>query len=481
MNIANKKIIDVGIIGGGVGGLSLAHFLSERESGSTNFSYKIFEQSGRTGGIIHSEKYNEFTFEHGPDAFMQKDASLDPFFENLNLQSRLTPTIPSHRRSLIVSGGKLLGLPLGFYLCAPTQTFPFLTSPLMSPLGKIRTLMEPWIRSRKKSSDESIEDFVRRRFGYENYQNISQAMLGGIFTGDPSILSLRSCLPRLHELESHYGSIIRGLRKQQDRGAQVQGPRYQMFKTFKRGMEELPLALAKSLSSNQLHIHTSIVKIEKDQGRWVLWDQNQNSYLCKNICLCVPSYVAAKLLSPIDPELSSLLQQIQYSSSAIVNLGFAMKKNLPSAMGFVVPRKEKRNILACGFLSQKFPLRAPKGKHLIRVFLGGAFQSQLVEFPNEKLIELAVQDIENLFRTRIKIEVSSVKKWPQSIPQYTLGHQDRVARIIQKLSSHDKLYIGGNCLQGVGIPDTILKSKQIAKQIRKLGSDPTKPETDLSY
>ncbi|MEZ4705476.1 MAG: protoporphyrinogen oxidase [Bdellovibrionota bacterium] len=475
MAIVSNKVIDVGIIGGGVGGLSLAYFISNQNQPSKALSFKIFEKSNRLGGIIQTEQTNDFTFEHGPDSFLQKDSQLDPFFQDLKLSSRLVSTIASHRRSLIVSEEKLIGIPQGFYLCAPTQTLSFLRSPLLSPAGKLRTLMEPFVPPKKTDEDESMEEFILRRFGKENYQRISQAMLGGIFTGDPSELSIQSCIPRLYNMEKQYGSVIRGLKKE-GKDSQSQGPRYQLFRTFKRGMQELTITLERKIPNSAIHVYSSIKSIRKDQSRWVIEDESGNVHRCKHLCLCVPSHVSANMLSHLDPELSKSLASIPYSSSAIVNIGFAMKKNLPSAMGFVVPRTEKMNILACGFLSQKFPNRAPKGKHIIRVFLGGSFQKHFLELSNDQILDLAIKDIEKLFRTRIKVEVSSVAKWTKSLPQYVIGHQENIRSISGLLQKHENLFLGSNAYDGVGIPDTILRSKAIAEKIQKVVSLPTAPE-----
>lgn len=469
-----KKVL---IVGAGISGLSLFYRLDqERKKSGENYQIFLADGGERAGGILETERSGGFVLEKGPDAFITDKPWALELARELGLQDRLLATNTAHRRSFIARDGKLFPVPDGFYLIAPLDAAAFLRSPLFSIFGKMRMLLEPWVPARKGSSDESIASFIRRRFGAEALERAGQAMLAGIYTGDPEHLSLSAALPRFKEIENKYGSLTGGLLKENrqkisaDRNAS--GPRYSLFVSFKEGMEELAAALASRVPAGSFLKNSAVqaLRIDPLSKKWnVSFAGGRADEIFDEVCLTVPARTAGLILSGLSEPLCRILSGFRYESVATINLAFDRKDiaHPLNGFGFVVPKTESKALIACSFSSQKFAGRAPQGKVLLRAFVGGAFGKQHLELDDAALLKKVQAEISQYLGIQAPPFLTRLRRYPGAMIQYEVGHLDKIARIGQLLESHPGLTLTGSNYQGVGIPDCIRQTQEQALKIHQ--------------
>jgi oxygen-dependent protoporphyrinogen oxidase len=494
-----KRVV---IIGGGITGLAAAHRLLERNLESPEkIELTIIESSSRLGGIVQTAKRDGFLLEHGPDSFISEKPAALELARHLGLASRIIETNSEHRRSFVVRQGRLLPVPEGFHLLAPSRLWPFVQSDIFSWSGKARMALDLLLPRRTldgNHDDESLADFVRRRLGREALERVAQPMVGGIYTADPEQLSLRATMPRFLEMERNHRSVIRGLRKQLAHPSaktvvhDASGARYSLFLSFDSGMQVLTDTLAERISNlrsqielvpssppaqhqafeNTLRLNTTVRSLAQahDEGgspTWKLQATADLSLTADAICLALPAYVSANLLRDVDPQLASELDEISYASSATINVAYK-REDIPHSLngfGFVVPFIEKRSIIACTFSSVKFAARAPAGHVLLRAFAGGALQPELLELSDDALLARVLTDLRDLLGIQKAPLFAEISRWERSMPQYHLGHMERLKRIEQRAAALPGLVLAGNAYTGLGIPDCIRSGEAAADQI----------------
>lgn len=489
-----KRIV---IIGGGITGLAAAHRILERNlESSEKPELVLIEGSGRLGGIVQTTERDGFLLERGPDSFISEKAAALELAKRLGLTSRLIQTNSEHRRSFIVSQGRLLPLPEGFHLLAPSRLWPFMKSNIFSWPGKARMALDLLLPRRTlngNQDDESLANFVRRRLGSEALERMAQPMVGGIYTADPEYLSLRATMPRFLEMEQRHRSLIRALRKtvpgqSASVAPEASGARYSLFLSFDRGMQVLTDTLAERVSQLASHasedsgatpdfegsirLNTIVKSITRTQdgGRsptWKLQTTGDITLTADAVCLALPAYISANLLRNVDSQLASELDGISYASSATINLGYKREdiSHPLNGFGFVVPFIEKRSIIACTFSSVKFAARAPAGHVLIRAFAGGALQPELLELSDDELLSRVRMDLRDLLGINQAPLFAKVSRWERSMPQYHLGHMERVKRIDERVAALPGLALAGNAYAGLGIPDCIRSGEAAADSL----------------
>lgn len=493
-----KRIV---IIGGGITGLSAAHRILERshESGK-QVELTLLEASGRLGGTVQTHERDGFLIEVGPDSFISEKPALLELARRLGLESHLIQTNENYRRSFVVRCGRLCPVPRGFHLLAPAEFWPFLTSDVFSWRGKARMAMDLVLPrgTTNGSSDESLADFVRRRLGREALERMAQPMIGGIYTADPEQLSLRATMPRFLEMESKHRSLIRALRKQsrspnvsEGVASAISGARYSLFLSFDRGMQLLTDKLAERISNFQsqntdhaspIHLNTAVESVALEQAGtanggqpvWKIKTSSGETHAADAICLALPSHISAKLLRGIDEQVASELDGISYASSATLNLAYK-RADIPHPLdgfGFVVPFIENRSIIACTFSSIKFAERAPEGHVLLRVFIGGALQPEMLELTEATLLARVRDDLRDLLGIEAAPLFTELTRWDRSMPQYHVGHLDRVQRISNRVSSLPSLTLAGNAFSGPGLSDCVRSGEQAADKLFTSVCDP---------
>jgi oxygen-dependent protoporphyrinogen oxidase len=485
-----KRVV---IIGGGITGLAAAHRVLERsrESG-IEVQLTLLEAGSRVGGIVQTHERDGFLLESGPDSFISEKPAALQLVKRLGLESHLLETNEQYRRSFVVRQNRLLPVPDGFHLLAPSRFWPFVKSDIFSPRGKVRMALDLVLPRRRLNGsadrgEESLAQFVRRRLGREALERMAQPMLGGIYTADPERLSLQATMPRFLDMEREHGSLIRALRKQSrsptvrqgssDRGlAQgTSGARYSLFLSFDRGMQLLTDKLAERILSlnSEIRLNTTVdsLTLEQETGHpsktWKIKTDQNETIVADAVCIALPAYVSARLLSSVDTRLASELEGISYASSATINLAYK-REDIPHPLdgfGFVVPFIEKRTVMACTFSSVKFAGRAPQGHALLRAFVGGALQPQLINLTTDQLISTAREDLRVLLGIERAPLFAEVTKWERSMPQYHVGHLARVGRIEERLASLPGLTLAGNAYTGLGIPDCIRSGEVAADRI----------------
>ncbi len=469
------------VIGGGISGLAAAHKigeLSEQLDLNRRPEVVLLESSDRVGGVIRSRKEHGCLIECGPDSFITQKPWAVNLCQRIGLTDRIVQTNEDCRRTFVALGGKLHPVPEGFIMLAPTQWWPFVTSSLFSPVGKLRMAMDLILPKRTSRADESLSDFVLRRLGREALERIAQPMVGGIYTADPDLLSLQATMPRFLELEDHYGSIIKGmLAEQLKRSATPQkrpaesGARYSIFVSLDDGLQVLVDKLVSKLPATAVRCGVSATKVvpATDQGRWEVILSGGGSLAADGLVLAMPSYAAAALLSELDDQLSSDLGSIPYASSSVLNLIYDRSdiRHKLDGFGFVVPATEPQSMIACTFSSVKYPGRAPDGKVLIRVFLGGALKPEINDLPEVELLKITRADLAQLLAVSAEPQYSCLSSWPRSMPQYHVGHLSLVERIESRLAAMPVLALAGNAFRGVGIPDSIHSGELAAEGIMK--------------
>ena len=489
-----KRIV---IIGGGITGLAATHRILERShDAGEQIEVTLLEAGSRIGGIVQTRERDGFLLESGPDSFIAEKPEVVRLAKHLGLESHLIETNQSHRRSFVVRQGKLMPVPEGFHLLAPGRLWPFLQSGVFSWPGKARMAMELLLPRRNingdvATADESLAQFVRRRLGREALERMAQPMVGGIYTADPETLSLRATMPRFLEMEREHGSVIRALRKQTRSptvkegsedlsGTQaVSGARYSLFLSFDRGMQLLtdkPADTIANSSSGSIRLNTRVESLElqhatpNEPASWKIRTNNNETLTADAVCLALPSFVCARLLRSVDAPLASELDNITYASSSTINLAY-QREDIPhplNGFGFVVPFVEKRSLIACTFSSVKFAGRAPHNRVLLRAFVGGALQPEMFELDDAELISRVRSDLRDLLGIERPPLFGEVSNWERSMPQYTLGHLERVKRIRERAASLPNLALAGNAYSGPGIPDCIRSGETGADQLIEL-------------
>lgn len=469
----------IAIIGGGISGLAAAHRLLElSKSTSSPFQITLLEASGRLGGIIHTKVRDDFLIERGPDSFISEKPEAVSLAGRLGIESRLIQTNPQYRRSFIVRKGKLLRVPEGFQLLAPARIWPFITTEIFSLSGKARMAAD-LLLPRRSIKDESLASFVRRRLGREALERMAQPMVGGIYTADPETLSLRATLPRFLEMEREHRSIILAMLRNaggsQTERTGVSGARYSLFLSFDCGVQVLVDALQKKLANWQvancppvaIHLNTTVEKLRQRGADWVIKTKDGQSIKADAVCLSVPAFVAAKFFDESKPHIATKLSGLRYASTATVNLAYRRQDiaHQLDGFGFVVPFVENRSLIACTFSSVKFAGRAPENHVLLRAFIGGALQPEMFALDEEQMLARLRTDLRDLLGIEKAPLFTEVAKWANSMPQYEVGHLERVESIEEEFQKLPGITLAGNSYRGAGIPDCIRSGERAAEKL----------------
>jgi oxygen-dependent protoporphyrinogen oxidase len=439
--------VKIAVVGGGLSGLALAHRVREL---APEHTVTVFEASERAGGILGTIERDGFVIETGPDAILTEKPAAIELAKRLGIEARLIRTNDAHRGAYVVCRGRLVKVPDGFSLLAPARFDTWRASDIVSARGKWRAMIEPWIpRRREDAGEESLASFVERRLGTEVLDRLAQPLASGIYGGDPTTLSLRATMPRFIELEHTHGSVVRGLQRRADREAG--GARYGMFAAFDRGMQVLIDALASKLdvrlNAPVRAIHPHLVL---ESGERIDADR---------VVLAVPAWQAARMLQH-HARLADALYAIPHGSASTVTMAWP-RASVPHPLegfGFVVPIVERRSILAATFASVKWPGRAPSDQALIRVFFSGC------ELDDEALIAGARRELSRLMGISQAPRFSIVRRYRDAMPQYLVGHLQRVAAIEAMALEHDVM-LTGNAYRGVGIPDTVRYAESVAERV----------------
>jgi oxygen-dependent protoporphyrinogen oxidase len=468
----SRRII---VVGGGIAGLAAAHRLLEL-SQENNFGLEILllEAGPRLGGSIHTVRVGAFLVEAGPDSFISEKPWGLQLCERLGLGSRLVSTNPTRQSVLVVYHGRLEPLPEGFLLMAPTRLGPLVTTPLFSWHGKLRMALELILPRGGTGADESLAAFVRRRFGREALERVVQPLVGGIYAADPEKLSLAATMPRFLEMERTWRSIIWAMWRAQRRTRRPEsGARWSLFLSLAGGMQELVDAIVQRLPNDSVHLDAHVIGLTWNNAK-KNWSAATRSgeIEADGVILATPAYSAAAILSSVAPQLAQELREISYGSTATMNLAYR-ENEIPRVLGFglIAPAIESRKILACTFSSIKYPGRAPEGSVLLRAFVGGALQPLMFEQDDGAIVAGVRYELAALLGITAEPLFCRIHRHPRSMPQYHVGHLEKVERIEAHLKKLPGLELAGSAYRGVGIADCVHSGEAAAENLLRALED----------
>lgn len=444
----------IAVIGGGVSGLATAEYL--RREGHRAV---VLERSLYIGGAIRTIRRDGWLMEAGPDSLLaSKPAALELARElGVELVAGSAMSAPG-----VVRGGKIVPLPQGFQLMAPTRWLPFLTSPALSWKGKLRAALEAFVPPSPEPADESVGTFISRRFGRELMECLAQPLVGGIYAADIDRLSLLSTFPSFRAMEIARGSVTRALLANLRSGTRPMNP----FQAPAQGMESLITALAHRIGPSNLKAGSTVGELRRHARGWQLSRQGGEE-LFDGVVLACSAQAAGSLLGNVDENLKRTLSEIPHVSTATIHFLFEesqLTRPVPGS-GFVVPHIEGLHITACTYAHKKYPGRAPAGNALLRVHLGHALDQEVLARDDESLVDLALRELRPLVGLIGMPLDRVVFRQREVLPQYQVHHQQRVRQVDERLRALPGLAISGNGLGGVGISDCLTRARQATEKV----------------
>jgi protoporphyrinogen/coproporphyrinogen III oxidase len=469
----------IAIIGGGISGLATAYQLVREGAGFT-----LFEASGRLGGIVETVRTQEFVIECGPDSWVTEKPWARELAVELGLEDQVIPSNDQWRRTYVLQGSErlaqLVPIPDGMRMMVPSRWGPLLESPLFTWQARLAYLREPKraaeLRGSAPSQDESVADFVCRHFGEEVASTIAGPLLGAVFGGNIAQLSVRAVMPAFVRMEAEHGSLIQAVQQR------AQPTSAAIFTTLASGLGTLIDRMALKLPAGSVRLRQPVQRLESDGGGWRVTTTGRTSGSEENlfdaVVVCTPPHVTRALLEPLKQQgdhLAGLLPQ-DATSAIVVALAFApaqaARMRIPRGFGFVVPSvsgklrgKDEYPLLACTFVHQKFPGRAPPGAMLLRAFFGGASGEALLGEPDDQLIERARLQLARVLGPLPEAVETVVRRWPHSLPQYAVGHLDRMTELASTLRAMPGLHLVGSAYYGVGLPDLVRDGRAVARSL----------------
>jgi oxygen-dependent protoporphyrinogen oxidase len=466
----------IAIVGGGISGLAVAYELARR--GDTGFT--LYEASPRLGGIVETVREDGFVVECGPDSWVTEKPWARELAVELGLESEIIPSEDGHRRTYLLQGSQLTPMPDGMRMMVPTDLEAIERSTLFSESAKAAYRAEParagelkaFAAARSPHEDESVASFVERHFGGEVTTKIAGPLLAGVFGGDIRQLSATAVMAPFLKMEREHGSLILGLRQ---RSSGSTGP---VFTTLKSGLQSLiegmTARMAAVLTPANIHLREPVLSLRRTPAEWQVRTP-AGTFPFDRIVVAAPVHVARQLLSPLHGEFGSLLD-IEATSSVVAALAFDRERSLqahvPEGFGFLVPRRVEGDagaanpeLLATTFVDQKFAHRAPDGCLLLRAFYGGDSAPALLSWSDDAIVQLTLGHLSRVLGDLPQARITVVRRWPLSLPQYTVGHPARVARIEEIAESIPGLHLTGNAFHGVGLPDLIARGRDLAARL----------------
>jgi oxygen-dependent protoporphyrinogen oxidase len=449
------------VIGGGIAGLAAARRL---ETLIPEVEIVLVERTERLGGKLLTEHIGGFAIEGAADSFLSRKERGVGLCEELGLGTDLIGRRPENPRTFVRRGDGLHPLPEGLTRMIPTNLDALAESELLSPAGRERMAAEVDLPPAPPGGDESIASFVSRRLGREAYENLVEPLMTGIYGGDGEQLSLEATFPNLRRLELEHGSLIRGLLAQ---SAEKVGS-YPPFVSLRSGMETLVAALVVGLERTRLLTRRKAATLRRPAGTYEVELDEGETLDADGVVIAVPAFVTAPLVSELDAAFAAAHAEIPYASSAVVTLAYR-REEVPHPLdgyGYVVPSAEGSDVLACTWTTSKWEGRAPEGHVLIRVYAGRFGAPDVTGLSDEKLVTLARDEL-RLLGIETEPQLARIHRWRRGMPQYVLGHPERLVRIEAALAHYPGLALAGAAYRGVGIPDCIRSGEEAAHVVAR--------------
>ncbi len=448
----------VAIIGGGISGLATAWWLHK-----SGVDVVVLERDSEVGGTMKTIRDSGWLVETGPNSALETSSLFKTLVDDLSLADQLVYANEVSSKRYILRNGMLHPLPMTPPL--------FLKSKLWSLTGKLRLLKEPFVGRANK--EESIAEFVERRLGKEFLDYAINPFVAGVYAGNPEQLSVRAAFPKLYALEEKYGGLlkgqVKGARERKKRGEQAKNSA-KMF-SFKDGMQVLPCALKRAMS-NHIFTSTSVDSIVRNANGYSVSGKNKEkdfSLLADAVITAIPSFHLSSLIAPIDSELVDILNEIYYPPVAEVFLGYRANdiKRALDGFGYLIPAKEKRQILGTIWSSTLFPNRAPEGFAALTTFVGGSRQPEMTEKSDDELFSIVSNEVKDILNISGEPAYRKIFRWKKAIPQYRIGHLAVVDRMEKFEQRHPGFFISGNFRGGISVGDCVASSEKTAARIKE--------------
>jgi oxygen-dependent protoporphyrinogen oxidase len=450
------------IVGGGISGLALAYRLEQTLPHAT---VTILERDTRPGGKIWTEHHDGFTVELGPNGFLDTKPTTKALSCDLGLDKHLTlaSEVASKNRFLFLNGKLRL---------LPANPLAFLRSDIISWRGKLALLAELFCRSRCPLSDESVDAFARRRAGPETAQVLVDAFVTGIYAGDPKLLSVRAAFPRLVALEEQNGSVLRGMiasAKQRRQEAAARGKaseRAGRLWSFREGLRLLIETLCSRLRGS-VTLGVTIKRLERNPNAWRVRGEGRDCWDADTVVLSCPAYQQAAILADLDRELAEQVGAIPYNRVAVVALGYR-RDDIPiplDGFGYLTPQCSRGDVLGVQWCSSTYPDRAPEGMVLLRAMCGGWQHPEVVSWDDGRIIQAVAAELRVSLGVVAPPVFQRIIRWDRAIPQYLIGHLERVAAIEARAARHAGLFLAGNAYHGIALNDCTEQAEVLAARV----------------
>jgi oxygen-dependent protoporphyrinogen oxidase len=455
----------IAIIGGGIAGLAAAYELSLLAHKSKPPQVTLFEASNRLGGIVETIREGGFLIEGGPDGWITEKPWARELALELNLTDELLPCNEADRRTYVLRNGSLKPVPHGMRMMVPTDLEALNASDLFSEHARNAYRSElhraDELRATAPASDESVAQFVQRHFGDEVLHTIGAPLLSGVFGGDVAQLSVRAVMGRFVAMEREHGSLIVALQSR----LSANGKSEPIFTTLRSGLGTLIDRIVASIPQHWIRLGSEVTSLSRENGSWFITTAAGTEHF-DALLMAAPPHIARSLLAPIDKRASELIK-MDASSAVVVGFGFndASGISLPPGFGFLVPPESNSMLLACTFMDQKFMGRVPEGGRLLRAFFGSESAARLMNCRNDEIAAIARLELARILGPLPEPQVTVIRRWPLSLPQYGVGHLERMAELEKRIQDIGSLWLLGNGYRGVGLPDLIRDSRNAVRSL----------------
>jgi len=458
-----KKVV---IIGGGMTGLSAAYYLhKERMEKNLPLDIKLVEASQNLGGKIQTVRKDGFVIERGPDSFLARKKSAGRLAENLGLGNQIVHNTAG--KSFVLVNNHLHSMPEGSTMGIPTKVMPFAFSGLFSPIGKLRASFDFVLPRTKVDGDMSLGAFFRRRLGNEVVENLIEPLLSGIYAGDIDNMSLMATFPQFYQVEQENGSIVLGMKKiaPVKKPTNSQAPSKGIFQTLTNGLQSIVERIEEELPQEDVLKGMKVLEVRKVGNSYECVLNNGHILEADRVIVAVPHQHLPGMFnhhSVFEP-----LKTVPSTSVANVAMAFpesAIKKDIEGT-GFVVSRNSDYTITACTWTHKKWPHACPKGKVLLRCYVGRPDDQDICDKTDEELVEIVLKDLKKTMSITEQPEFYVVSRWKEAMPQYTIHHLDRTKAIQNYLNKEmPGVRIGGSSFYGAGLPDCIDQGERAVKE-----------------
>lgn len=458
------------VIGGGLSGLATAFNLKYlAEQNNRHLRISVIEKETTVGGNIRSYTDNGYLCEWGPNGFLTNKPHTQELCKKLAIYNDLLASNDNARKRFVYSNHKLHKL--------PHNQIEFLTNSLISITGKLRIAGELFVTAKKDGIDESLADFTQRRLGREALDKLIGPMANGIFAGNPETMSLQACFPRINQLETEYGGLLKAMLKLSKQHAKAKktgkvtsspaGPGG-VLTSFNNGIQVLTDSLYHAIGHDNVIRDKEVSNLTPElHNKWRIQFASNEELVADKIILATPAYVTSAILAKLNAELSAKLAAIQYSPLAVVCLGYALEQieHDINGFGYLFANNEEQYVLGTLWDSSIFANRAPDGKLLLRSMLGGARNPLVLNLSDDELLAAVKASLVKTMNITIEPEMVKVFRHAKAIPQYNVGHSELVSKIEALVANYSGLYLTGNAYHGVGINDCTLAAENLAKKV----------------